>query len=93
MYVTDLLEEQGAFTHLEFWLPDHPAADILQHLPAAVAFVREALTSGGRVLVHCAMGISRSATVRPQLIFLFASDPTTGRRTCVLAACVGLPES
>ncbi|KAK9836181.1 hypothetical protein WJX81_007312 [Elliptochloris bilobata] len=63
MYVADLLEQQGAFKRLEIWLPDHPAADILRHLPVAVAFVREALASGGRVLVHCAAGISRSATV------------------------------
>ena len=64
MYVTDLLEQQGEFKRLDIWLPDHPAADILRHLPAAVTFVREALASGGRVLVHCAAGVSRSATVQ-----------------------------
>lgn len=64
IYITDLLEQQGKFKRLEIWLPDHPAADILRHLPAAVAFVREALASGGRVLVHCAAGVSRSATAR-----------------------------
>ena len=65
MYITDLLEQQGSFKRLEIWLPDHPAADILRHLPPAVAFVRDALSSGGRVLVHCAAGVSRSATVQP----------------------------
>lgn len=64
MYITDLLEQQGNFKRLEIWLPDHPAADILRHLPAAVAFVRDTLASGGRVLVHCAAGVSRSATVQ-----------------------------
>ena len=64
MYITDLLEQQGDFKRLEIWLPDHPAADILRHLPAAVTFVHEALASGGRVLVHCAAGVSRSATVQ-----------------------------
>jgi len=37
--------------------------DILIHLPDASRFIRTALDAGGKVLVHCLMGISRSATV------------------------------
>lgn len=37
--------------------------DLLVHLPQACQFIQAALDEGGRVLVHCVMGISRSATV------------------------------
>lgn len=42
---------------------DSEYEDILIHLPNACHFIEKALGSGGRVLVHCVMGISRSATV------------------------------
>lgn len=59
---------------------DTEDANLLQHLPAAVAFVAAALgppaadgaadtrgsggaSGGGRVLIHCAQGVSRSAAV------------------------------
>ncbi|KAL8970682.1 MAG: hypothetical protein Q9183_001401 [Haloplaca sp. 2 TL-2023] len=44
-------------------LDDDEDADIIQHFPASNAFIREALRGGGGVLVHCAMGKSRSATL------------------------------
>ncbi|RAH74322.1 dual specificity phosphatase YVH1 [Aspergillus aculeatinus CBS 121060] len=37
--------------------------NLLEHFPAAVKFIQSGLDSGGAVLVHCAMGKSRSATV------------------------------
>jgi dual specificity phosphatase 12 len=37
--------------------------DILIHFPDACRFIQNAVDSGGRVLVHCYMGISRSAAV------------------------------
>ncbi|KAJ5149488.1 dual specificity phosphatase [Penicillium atrosanguineum] len=37
--------------------------NLLEHLPAAVNFIQSGLDAGGSVLVHCAMGKSRSATV------------------------------
>ncbi|KAF8422097.1 protein-tyrosine phosphatase-like protein [Tirmania nivea] len=37
--------------------------DLLQHFPATNAFILRGLSLGGAVYVHCAMGISRSATV------------------------------
>lgn len=37
--------------------------DLLIHLPNACQFIQAALDEGGKVLVHCVMGVSRSATV------------------------------
>ncbi|KAF8555573.1 phosphatases II [Imleria badia] len=42
---------------------DSEYEDLLIHLPGACHFIETALSSGGKVLVHCVMGISRSATV------------------------------
>lgn len=45
-------------------LEDHPFAELAAHLPGATSFVRDALRDGdARVLVHCAQGVSRSASV------------------------------
>ena len=44
-------------------MEDHPDEDIYSHLSVAVAFIEAALATGGRVLVYCTAGISRSATV------------------------------
>lgn len=42
---------------------DDGEANLLQHLPAAVAFIAGAAAGGGTVLVHCAQGVSRSSAV------------------------------
>ncbi|KAF8432956.1 protein-tyrosine phosphatase-like protein [Boletus edulis BED1] len=42
---------------------DSEYEDLLIHLPGACLFIETALSHGGKVLVHCVMGISRSATV------------------------------
>jgi dual specificity phosphatase 12 len=49
--------------HLTIPVQDSEYEDILVHLPEACRFIRGAINGGGRVLVHCVMGISRSATV------------------------------
>ncbi|KAH9977614.1 protein-tyrosine phosphatase-like protein [Lactifluus volemus] len=49
--------------HLTIPVQDSEYDDILIHLPIACRFIQTALDNGGRVLVHCHMGISRSATV------------------------------
>lgn len=49
--------------HLIIPVQDSEYDDILIHLPNSCRFIQNALDGGGRVLVHCHMGISRSATV------------------------------
>ncbi|KAK7043808.1 hypothetical protein VNI00_008420 [Paramarasmius palmivorus] len=50
-------------THLAISIADCEYEDILVHLPKACEFIQQALDEGGRVLVHCVMGVSRSTTV------------------------------
>ena len=45
-------------------IEDSPTANLLSEFPQTSEFVREALASGGRVLVRCAQGVSRSVAVR-----------------------------
>lgn len=49
--------------HLTIVVDDSEYDNILIHLPKACQFIQSALDRGGRVLVHCVMGVSRSATV------------------------------
>ncbi|KAJ3098059.1 hypothetical protein HDU96_000155 [Phlyctochytrium bullatum] len=44
-------------------LADHPDVDMTTHFDAAFEFIEKAREEEGRVLVHCQMGQSRSATV------------------------------
>jgi dual specificity phosphatase 12 len=72
------LRKQLGITHILSVCPDFPSTgpnhlcipvqdseydDILIHLPEANRFIQNALHEGGRILVHCVMGVSRSATV------------------------------
>lgn len=52
-------------THMVVPLQDTPFAELAGHLPATTAFIERALRShpNARVLVHCAMGASRSVSV------------------------------
>ena len=42
---------------------DSPTANLKQHFKACHRFLNNAFAQGGRVLVHCYAGISRSATI------------------------------
>ncbi|KAG1662414.1 hypothetical protein FOA52_012347 [Chlamydomonas sp. UWO 241] len=46
-----------------YCLRDTPGEDIMAVLYDALDFIHEALRDGGRVLVHCSQGVSRSATL------------------------------
>ncbi|CAK1601762.1 unnamed protein product [Parnassius mnemosyne] len=45
-----------------FPLMDIPTTDISKYFHIAANFIDEGISRGGRVLVHCMMGVSRSAT-------------------------------
>ncbi|KAJ7027879.1 protein-tyrosine phosphatase-like protein [Mycena alexandri] len=59
----DYLKVSENLKHLSLPMLDDEHFDILEHLPTTCQFIQEALNSGGRVLIHCVMGISRSVTV------------------------------
>ena len=44
-------------------LNDDSSSNLLPEFPAAVKFIMDGISEGGRVLVHCNLGISRSSTV------------------------------
>jgi atypical dual specificity phosphatase len=60
---------------LKLDVPDVPEFDIRRILPLTNAFIRRALSQGGRVLVHCRWGVSRSASV--VVGYLMAFGPRT----------------
>ncbi|KAK8743254.1 hypothetical protein OTU49_001329 [Cherax quadricarinatus] len=51
-------------------LLDIPSANIAQFFDNSSQFIDDALSSGGKVLVHCFMGISRSATIAASYLML-----------------------
>ncbi|CAJ1069116.1 dual specificity protein phosphatase 2 [Xyrichtys novacula] len=54
---------EGEFEYLRLTVEDSLAADIRACFSTAIAFIDSVKQSGGRVLVHCQAGISRSATI------------------------------
>ncbi|KAL8947564.1 MAG: hypothetical protein Q9222_006168 [Ikaeria aurantiellina] len=54
-------------------IDDDDDKDIIQHFPASNAFIQEGLDRGGGVLVHCAMGKSRSAAI--VLAYMMSINP------------------
>lgn len=63
------------FTRLHVPLDDYAEEDLLSALPASIEFIEGALQSGGKVLVHCQAGISRSASI--VAAYLIASQKLT----------------
>ncbi|KAH8869452.1 Tyrosine-protein phosphatase YVH1 [Schistosoma japonicum] len=50
--------------HLKFlYLRDEPSQDLLEILEDALSFIDECIQNKSNILVHCAMGVSRSASV------------------------------
>ncbi|OJJ03693.1 hypothetical protein ASPVEDRAFT_746919 [Aspergillus versicolor CBS 583.65] len=52
-----------AYKHHHIEVDDIDDENLLEHFPSAIKFIQSGLDEGGSVLVHCAMGKSRSATV------------------------------
>lgn len=50
------------YTHLIISIEDDSHEDLLSHIPKSNAFIDAGLQDGGGVFVHCALGVSRSAT-------------------------------
>lgn len=64
--VVDASQELKHFESLRYLsvdLADSPEEDLLMHLDEVVHFIQEALSSKENVLVHCHMGVSRSASL------------------------------
>ncbi|KAI0251777.1 protein-tyrosine phosphatase-like protein [Lactifluus subvellereus] len=82
-HVVSVIEDAPTFPStfplrtLHVSLSDYADEDILTHLPATTSFIRGALAESpsNRVLVHCFMGISRSATV--VIAYLIATTKMT----------------
>lgn len=51
------------FTYKVLDVADIPSQNLLQHLPQSTEWIGNAVKRGGRVLVHCYAGISRSAAI------------------------------
>ncbi|KAH7104072.1 protein-tyrosine phosphatase-like protein [Auriculariales sp. MPI-PUGE-AT-0066] len=51
------------FTTLQIEINDLATFNIARYLPESIEFIDGALSDGGKVLVHCFAGVSRSATV------------------------------
>eukprot|EP01122_Echinamoeba_exundans_P011738 TRINITY_DN4776_c0_g1_i1.p1 TRINITY_DN4776_c0_g1~~TRINITY_DN4776_c0_g1_i1.p1 ORF type:complete len:355 (-),score=57.65 TRINITY_DN4776_c0_g1_i1:69-1133(-) len=52
----------GDFDYLLIDIGDAPWEDIKQYFPNIISFIENCLDNGGKVLVHCVVGASRSAT-------------------------------
>ncbi|GFR50818.1 hypothetical protein Agub_g13093 [Astrephomene gubernaculifera] len=52
----------GKFEYLQVPIQDVEGVDLVAQLPRMLRFIDEAIAKGGVVLVHCMMGISRSAS-------------------------------
>ncbi|XP_063700497.1 dual specificity protein phosphatase 13B isoform X1 [Culicoides brevitarsis] len=50
------------FRYMGFPLIDQPSSDISRYFYIAAKFIENGINSGGKVLVHCMVGMSRSAT-------------------------------
>ena len=57
---TDFYKLHDKQKYIGFNAEDHPSYDMMQHFDEAFKFIEEAREFGGKVLVHCVMGINRS---------------------------------
>jgi protein-tyrosine phosphatase len=51
------------FTYKIIPIYDVPTARLAPHFGECIKFIKEAIDAGGKVLVHCWAGVSRSATI------------------------------
>ncbi|XP_037621213.1 dual specificity protein phosphatase 5 [Sebastes umbrosus] len=99
LHITALLnvsrrDQQPAKGHYDYkWIPveDSHMADISSHFQEAIDFIDHVKQSGGKVLVHCEAGISRSPTIcmayimRTQRLRLDAAFDVIKQRRAVIS--------
>ena len=61
-YCATNLSEFNKYTRLHIQADDIPDENLLQHWKKACDFIDSVVNDGGKVFVHCAMGISRSSS-------------------------------
>ena len=83
------MERFEGFEYMQIEMPDFPNANILQHVPQALSFISNSLKQG-KILVHCAAGVSRSASiviayimVKNEYNFNTAKDFVKSKRSCI----------
>jgi len=54
---------RGQWKNLNLPLSDNPGQNIIQYFESIYRVIDKEISSGGKVLVHCMAGISRSATI------------------------------
>ncbi|MFH4977519.1 hypothetical protein AB6A40_004228 [Gnathostoma spinigerum] len=57
------LRSLGDVMRIKLWLEDTPQTYIYPHFEVLLDQIHEEICSGGRVLVHCVAGVSRSASI------------------------------
>ena len=72
----------GQFKYLKVDLADSALTDIQSHFAAVIKFVNQICKSGGKVLINCAAGVSRSTTL--VLAYLMASKKMTLKEAYLL---------
>ena len=80
------------FTYLKLKLVDLPIQPITAHLRECIEFIASAKSTGGKVLIHCARGVSRSAAVTTGCLMKLEgiSFPDAYHLVRSKRACVGI---
>ena len=62
-FCENVFESENKYTYLSFYLKDHVSENIECIFYECIKFIENVKEKGGRVLVHCIQGISRSVTL------------------------------
>ena len=62
-FCENVFEQENRFTYLSFYLKDHVLENIECIFYECIKFIESVKEKGGRVLVHCIQGISRSVSI------------------------------
>jgi protein-tyrosine phosphatase len=56
------VKDEQSFRYRDKNIPDLASSNLKNMFPETTAFIRSVLASGGKVLIHCMMGVSRSTS-------------------------------